>query len=659
MPVGTAYAEGVPYSVGPRAIGPGGQVVVTGQEAFLLGVSERPGGLTVAKGDWKAAFGPKDGLLAAQGWPLCRWKLYLYPVKLPAGGATVKVAQGGLLLGVTTLQSGPGLADDLRGKTVVPADNAPAYAAVLAEARKRLEAAGGLRATGGAQKTPVAFIPPYGLTYPFLSQWADRLGLAPITLSPNDMVTPGLLDPKRLPVIIYTGNEDFLRTVITPGDAQEALMQYLRQGGFMMVAGICHPFTYAKDLTVAEEDVPPGLPPWELINKQFELFLLGPGEKRTDAIGFEQPPVGAKLTMRLSDKQPALWDFPATLPFPAAGDQRYRPLSGEGIAKEDEFVPIITTQDAGGQSYGPAAALIRHHCAAFKDLQVLWAWGTLLQQPFEQRDQLAAELLTYAATSARPASEPLPDRISLALPEARLRVAVLPPDTNKRDDLIKHACEATGATPVFLTPDQFVTESHFNATNYPVAIQAVEGERFICGYRGDSDGEDSYKRYLKQGGTLVVCQPATPFWYELTWRGKDWKLTEPRRFWTMAGDLGFETQGGWEKPDQPVSLELTAEGRKLWPDLPARFALDYLKDQRWRPFTAYRSSAAREFIPLAYLTRPDGTRYSGVAAAMIRFRDSEYKGARIICVWGNAVEGPMGEKMLAGCLKEAMMPSKP
>ena len=653
LPVGTAYAEGVPYSVGPRAVGPGGQVAVAGQEAFLLGVSDRPGALTVNKGDWKTEFGPQDGLLAAQGWPLCRWKLNLYSVKLPPGGATVKVSQGGLLLGVTTLQTGPGLADELRKKAVPATEQALSWAPVLAEAQKRLEAA------GAAQKTPIAFIPPYGSTYPFLSEWAERLGLAPITLSPNDMVTPGLLDPKRLPVIIYTGNEEFLKTVITPGDAQEALMQYLRQGGFMVVAGICHPFTYAKDLTVPDDEVAAGPRTWELINKQFELFLMGPGEKTGDAIGFEQPPAGAKLTMRLNDKQPALWDFPATLPFPEAGDLRYRPLSGEGLAKEDEFVPILTTQDAAGQSYGPAAALIRHRCAAFKNLQVLWAWGTLLQKPFEQRDQLAAELLTYAATAARPATEPLPDRLSLALPEAKFRVAVLPPDTNSRDDLVKRACATNGATPVFLTPDQFVTASHFNATNYPVAVQALGGERWICGYRGDHDGEDTYKRYLKQGGTLVVCQPATPFWYELTWRGNDWKQTEPRRFWSMAFDLGFETQGGWEKPDEPVSLELTAEGQKLWPDLPARFVLDYMHDQRWRPFTAYRSSAAREFIPLAYLTKSDGTRFPGVAAAMIRFRDSEYKGARIICVWGNAVEGPMGEKILTGCLKEAMTPSKP
>ncbi|MBI2299731.1 MAG: hypothetical protein HYU66_12460 [Armatimonadetes bacterium] len=50
--------------------------------------------------------------------------------------------------------------------------------------------------------------------------------------------------------------------------------------------------------------------------------------------------------------------------------------------------------------------------------------------------------------------------------------------------------------------------------------------------------------------------------------------------------------------------------------------------------------------------RPDGMRHDSLAAAMIRFPDSEYRGARVIYLWGNLAQGELGEKLLAGCLRE-------
>ena len=148
-----------------------------------------------------------------------------------------------------------------------------------------------------------------------------------------------------------------------------------------------------------------------------------------------------------------------------------------------------------------------------------------------------------------------------------------------------------------------------------------------------------------------MCQPATPFWFELVYEGGKWKTRAPQRFWSMASDLGFETNYGFEKPDATMHLELTDAGRALWPDLPQPLPLDYLRDQRWRSLVQYRSSAARRFTPLAYATKPDGSRYPGLAAAMVDFLDSEYGGARLIYLWGNMADGPVGEKLLTGCLR--------
>ncbi len=648
LPVGLQYAHGVPYLVEPRALGPGCSLPVHGREVYVLGAISEPGGVRVVTGGKEQPLTPDQGVLAARGWPMCEWKLWVYPVKLEGGVGRLEVVKGGLVLGVTTLQEGPGLCQELARLAASraaagSAAGKPPWADLAQEARRRLQAA------GGPQRAPVAFIPPVGATYAFLAEWADRLGLTAVPLTPEELVTPGLLTPARFPLAVYTGEEEYLRTVREKGDAERALMSYLRAGGTFLVAGRCRPFTYARDLTEPEPKATAPPSAWALLGNQFELFLLGPGEAAPDAVGFETLPPGGPLTLRREPGQAVLWDCPEKAPFPTS-DVRYRPLTRRGVDPQDEVLPLLTAVGADGKSYGAAAALVRHHCREFNGAQVLWAWGTLLLPGCELRDQLAAELLTHAVVNAPAAREPLPGGLALAPPKGQSAVAVLPPDCDGRDEIIRQACAAHGKQAVFLSPAQFVSAGYFSPAHFPMAIQAVEGERFIQTYRTPGDGEEAYKRYLRQGGTLVVCQNATPFWYEMLWEKGQWTQREPQRFWSMAFELGFETAYGFERPDQPMRLELTEEGRKLWPGLPARMDLAGLGDQRWRSLTPYRSSAAREFIPLARVLAPDGTPYPGLAAAMIRFRDSDYRGARVIYLWGNLAHGELGEKLLDGCL---------
>ncbi len=637
-----AYADGVPYFPTGKAVGPGGKVSVQGAEAYVFGVASKPGAITVASGG-EIDLSGGHGLLAAEGWPMCKWKLWLYPVKLADGRGEVRVGDGGLVLGVTVLEKGPGLTEGMQkriGLETAAAQPQP-ESPVIAEAKKRLAAA-------DSDRKPVAFIPPFGPTHSTMADCAEKLGLETQNLTPQDLVDEDLFTPVRFPVAIYTGGENYYRTVKAPGDGEKALLRYLHEGGMLLVAGICHPFTYPID--VQADGTEKQLGDWILFNKQFELFLMGPGEQTGDAIGFESPP-GAKLTMELNPQQAVLWDFPKSRPFPEMGDLRYRPLSAEGIAPEDQFVPIVTTEGADGRSYGAAAALIKHGCAAFKGAQVLWVWGTLLQADTNKGDALSAQILTYAIANAPTATVPLPETMTAKLAPGGFRVAVMPPDCDGRENMIRAACKAVGAEAMFLSAGQLVNHGFFNARNFPVAIHAASNESWVCSYLAPGDGEQAYKRYLREGGTLIVCQPSTPFWFELVYEGGKWKTRPPQRFWSMSFDLGFETQYGFEKPDATMGLELSDEGRKLWPDLPQPLALDYLRDQRWRPLIQYRTSAARTFTPLAYATKPDGTRYPGLAAAMIDFVDSEYGGARVMYMWGGMVEGAVGEKMLAGCLR--------
>jgi len=85
----------------------------------------------------------------------------------------------------------------------------------------------------------------------------------------------GVQRPRRSRPRSTTGNEDYLETVTQPGDGREALLRYVREGGTLVVAGICRPFTYGRDLTAAEL-ASTDKAPWKLLGNDFELFLLGP-----------------------------------------------------------------------------------------------------------------------------------------------------------------------------------------------------------------------------------------------------------------------------------------------------------------------------------------------------------------------------------------------
>ena len=66
--------------------------------------------------------------------------------------------------------------------------------------------------------------------------------------------------------------------------------------------------------------------------------------------------------------------------------------------------------------------------------------------------------------------------------------------------------------------------------------------------------------------------------------------------------------------------------------------------------TAPPASHLREDDPLRLAGEHIGL-HNGLAAAMTGFLESEYAGARVIYMRGDIVEGPVGEKLLAGSVR--------
>ncbi len=235
----------------------------------------------------------------------------------------------------------------------------------------------------------------------------DRLGLQIDSLDPESMVG-GKLRPDRYCVAVYTGG--YLFKVRRPGDATEALLRYVKDGGFLVVCGgvwpFYQPFDYAGSGTYTPSTerparVPKFDDPWLekqmadirrsntlQFNTALGLNISGPG-----TTGFEKP--SEPVTFHTEPGQKIFRNLPKTLPFPSSGDRRFRPVSGKGLPAGATFTPIMRLKGKSGTDYGPAAALIKQENGG----QVLYVWAPIVRERGEAilRD---AVLLATARPSA-------------------------------------------------------------------------------------------------------------------------------------------------------------------------------------------------------------------------------------------------------------------
>ena len=78
--------------------------------------------------------------------------------------------------------------------------------------------------------------------------WLAEVGIPLEELSWPQLLDPQVLDPKRLPMIVYAGGEHYVRTVQKDGDVEVALQRYLSGGG-MLIACDSQPSPFHYDQT--------------------------------------------------------------------------------------------------------------------------------------------------------------------------------------------------------------------------------------------------------------------------------------------------------------------------------------------------------------------------------------------------------------------------
>jgi hypothetical protein len=169
----------------------------------------------------------------------------------------------------------------------------------------------------------------------------QRIGLAQraTVLSPAQLIDPEVFNPRQMPVALYLDGEDYLRTVRKSGDAANALVRYVHEGGTLVL-------------------LPSG--PWPL------FYADGPGfhrpEPLTERLGlplfvsFESAPAD-HLSVKVASGQSIVKLDRMQFPFPMQ-DPRFRGIERTRISSGAKYTPIASVTGNSGKDYGDAAALL-------------------------------------------------------------------------------------------------------------------------------------------------------------------------------------------------------------------------------------------------------------------------------------------------------------
>ncbi len=194
-------------------------------------------------------------------------------------------------------------------------------------------------------------------------------------LTETQLVDGVTFTASRFPLAFYLGGENYVKTVITNGDAKAAVTRYLAGGGTLVVlASGPFPFYY-------------GYGP----NDQ-----AGPADPLLPALGlpiyiaFEQPP--GNLSIVVTTNQSILHSVPSVFSFPP-GDQRLRPVNRSQVASANRYVPWLAVTNFAGQGYGDAACFIELGTGPAKGGKIIYIWCSLLSGP--QGQALMADAVSW------------------------------------------------------------------------------------------------------------------------------------------------------------------------------------------------------------------------------------------------------------------------
>ncbi|MFQ6131417.1 MAG: hypothetical protein ACE5R4_05240 [Armatimonadota bacterium] len=234
---------------------------------------------------------------------------------------------------------------------------------------------------GAASSQGVAILPPVDVPEraQTIAETVQSLGIEVYRLEPEQLVHPLAFNAELYPVAFYVGFERYVQTVREPGDGDQALVRYLKQGGTLVSMGRTWPFyrpLRARGGLLEVAGDPAGF-----------CFRLG----LPIAHGFEEPE--GRLEFRRAADAPLLGFLPATMPF-GASDARFRAAVEAGLPEGSRLRPILTLHNVDtGEELGAGVALIEHNGEALGRGKVIYVWGNMLTD--ELTRQMTEGILVY------------------------------------------------------------------------------------------------------------------------------------------------------------------------------------------------------------------------------------------------------------------------
>ncbi len=190
---------------------------------------------------------------------------------------------------------------------------------------------------------------------------AFALGIETTNLELEQLADAGRLTPERYPVLVGVDPlGEYLHTLRTPGDAQEALVRYLEAGGNLVVLARGGVFRTALRVEGGQirrgpaELTPPSLA------EALGLRRLQPGENRlgVGAEAFHRPPNhGHQFFFERAQQVPVgLFGLPGRVRLASLAQAPYYPMvTDAGMAHV-----LYDLRDESGRVYGPALQVITH-----------------------------------------------------------------------------------------------------------------------------------------------------------------------------------------------------------------------------------------------------------------------------------------------------------
>lgn len=213
-------------------------------------------------------------------------------------------------------------------------------------------------------------------------------------------------------------------------------------------------------------------------------------------------------------------------------------------------------------------------------------------------------------------------------------VAVLPPNAmGPANDFLQRAGLLKRA--VALTPEQMVDPAFFNPKRFPVAIHASNAA-YVHTVKQPGDGADAIVRYVKEGGTLLLCVPGAGFPLYIA-TGPGFSRGEP-----LTDRVGMPIDMPLEESHPEKLVFRAAAGQTVLRDVPVEFPWPP-GDTRLRTVGKDRLPEGAKYTPIYTVYGASGKSY-GDSAGLVELPNG---GGKILFVYGLMTAAPDGGPSIA------------